>query len=350
MDNGEPCYVSSSSSGLFIKKSRLGLLGNTVFVADVDAYARLAMMLSNLGRDILTPPDMRTPHLQVIVNEILHSKSLDEVSLKFNAILMASQNIGNRQTARSIQPIPQEASSLPPQGFWHSPFSDCSLNAEDLVRELALNAVSKILMVGLLSDESAEVAMGPDALSVYAPALQFRPTIPFPPELKNYVQSEWLVWFNVFLDEYGIGGALDELLPRKIPDGEKLGALFRHFRVMQSLFQYASQRAWPVDRILGIHGAESPEIFGRLQSAGITYLLVWREEHIREAAEAGRQVTEEMLVDCFGSGCMKALSMDEAETLARDAFARQSESTRRIFRLSRAWCVDSWSSNHPRFR
>ena len=60
--------------------------------------------------------------------------------------------------------------------------------------------------------------------------------------------------------------------------------------------------------------------------------------------------TEEMLVDCFGSGCMKALSMAEAETLARDAFARQSESTRRIFSLTRAWCVDSWSSNHPRFR
>jgi hypothetical protein len=203
-------------------------------------------------------------------------------------------------------------------------------------------------MVGLLSDEAAEVEMRPDAIVIHAPVIGFRGVMPFPPELKDYVQSEWLLWFNVFLDEYGICGALDDLLPRKIPDGEKIGKLFRHFRVMQSLFQYASQRAWPQDRILGIHGAESPEIFGRLQSAGI--LLVWREEHIREAAEAGREVTEEMLVDCFSSGCLKALSMDEAETLARDAFARQSESTRRIFRLTRAWCVDSWSSNHPRFR
>lgn len=96
MDNGEPCYISSTSSGLVIKKSRLGLFGNNVFVADVDAYARLAMMLYNLDRGILTPPDIRTPHLQVVVNEILHSKSLDEVSLKFNAILMACQNIENR--------------------------------------------------------------------------------------------------------------------------------------------------------------------------------------------------------------------------------------------------------------
>jgi hypothetical protein len=44
----------------------------------------------------------------------------------------------------------------PPPGTWHSPFSNCNLNAEDLVRELALNAVSKILMVGFLRVEEAE--------------------------------------------------------------------------------------------------------------------------------------------------------------------------------------------------
>jgi len=237
----------------------------------------------------------------------------------------------------------------PPPGTWHSPFSNCSLSAEDLIRELALNTVAKIFMVGFLSDEPAEVAMGPDAIAVYAPSLQFRPTMPFPPELRDYVQSEWLLWFNVFLDEYGVGGALEDLLPRKIPDGEKLGKLFRHFRVLPQLFQYAQQRGWPEDRILGIHGSDSPDLFGRLRSAGILYLCVWREEHINEAMEAGREVTDEMLVDCIGTGCLKSLSMAEAETLARDAFARQSESTRRIFNLTRAFCVDSWSSNHPRF-
>lgn len=105
----------------------------------------------------------------------------------------------------------------------------------------------------------------------------------------------------------------------------------------------------PQDRILGIHGADSPDVFGRLQSAGITYLLVWREEHIREAGDAGREATDEMVVDRIGTGCLKRLSMAEAEILARDAYARQSESTRRIFNLKRAFCVDSWSSNHPRF-
>lgn len=237
----------------------------------------------------------------------------------------------------------------PPPGTWHSPFSNCSLTAEDLVRELALNAISKILMVGLLSDESADLAMGPDTISVAAQALPLRWVMPFPPELKDYVQNEWLVWLNAFMDEYGIGGALEDILPRKIPDGEKLGKLFRHFRVLHQICQFASQRGWPEDRILGIHGNDSPDLLGRLRSAGITYLLVWREEHINEAAEAGREVTEEMLVDCFGTGSLKRLTLAEAETLARDAFARHSDSTRRIFNLTRPWCVDSWSSNHPRF-
>jgi hypothetical protein len=67
------------------------------------------------------------------------------------------------------------------------------------------------------------------------------------------------------------------------------------------------------------------------------------------AAQAVREVGEEMLVDCIGTGSLKLLSLAEAETLARDAFARHSDSTRRIFNLTRAFCVDSWSSNHPRF-
>jgi hypothetical protein len=75
----------------------------------------------------------------------------------------------------------------PLPGTWHSPFSNCSLNAEDLVREMALNAVSKILMVDLLSDEAAEVEMRPDAIAIHAPVIGFRGVMPFQPELKYYV-------------------------------------------------------------------------------------------------------------------------------------------------------------------
>lgn len=71
----------------------------------------------------------------------------------------------------------------PPTGSWHSPFSNCNLNAEDLVREMALNAVSKIFMVSFLSDELADVAMGPEGIAMSAPSLQFRSVMPSPAPL-----------------------------------------------------------------------------------------------------------------------------------------------------------------------
>jgi hypothetical protein len=236
----------------------------------------------------------------------------------------------------------------PPPGNWHSPFSNRSLNAEELIRESALNVVSKVLMLRLFSDARPSVALAPNGLSITAPGTHFKAVIPFPPELGDYFQSDWTIWFSTFFDEYGLG-SINDLMPEKIPEGEKIGRLFRHFRVLQQLYQIGSQLGWPQDRILGIHGAESPEVFGRLRAASIPYMLVWREEHIAESAKAGREITPEMMVDCLGSGCMKALSLADAETLARDAFAKKSESTRRIFTLNYAYCVDSWSSNHPRF-
>ncbi len=237
----------------------------------------------------------------------------------------------------------------PPPGTWHSPFSNSKLNAEDLVRELALGAVAKILMLGLLGYESENVLISANAIHVHAKTFPYRGMMPFPPGLMDYVQSECPHWLNVFMDEFGISDALDGILPRKIPDGEKLGGLYRHFRVMHQLCQVSSQLGWPEGRILGIHGFDSPDLTGRLISAGIMYLLVWREEHMKEAVELGGEETDEMWVDYLGTGSLKNLNLTEAETLGRDAFARQSNSTRLIFNLTRPWCVDSWSSNHPRF-
>jgi hypothetical protein len=78
----------------------------------------------------------------------------------------------------------------PPPGTWHSPFSNCSLNGEDPVRELVLNAVAKNLMVGLLNDEAAEVQMGPDAIAIHAPVGGFRDVIFTPREAKVFRQTE----------------------------------------------------------------------------------------------------------------------------------------------------------------
>ncbi len=238
----------------------------------------------------------------------------------------------------------------PPTGTWHSPFAHCDLGADDLVRELALNAVSKILMIGLISNETAKIIQTTDSITVSAPAIRYAGVIPMPTELSAYISSSWLQWFNMFMSDYGLCGPADLVLPRLEPSGEKLGRLFRHFRVIDQLCHFTKCRQhWPEDSILGIHGADSPDLFNKLREAGITYLLVWREEHMQAALAAGLELTQEMLVDCQGSGCLKRLSLDQAETLALYSYAKESESTRRIFNLSHPFLVDSWGSNHPRF-
>ena len=237
----------------------------------------------------------------------------------------------------------------PPPGTWHSPFSNSELTADEIVRELALNAVSKLLMVGLISDDAGQVSMTPDAIIVSAPMLNYAGVIRFPPPLFDHVRAQWPQWFDMFKSDYGLGSALDLVMPPPALPGEKLGRLFRHFKIIDQLCLAARMAPWPKDIILGIHGVDDPEIIGKLKKAGIIHILIWREEHLRETETAPSQNTAERMIDCIGSGCLKRLCLSQAETLAIDSNARRPGSTREIFDLDHPFEVDSWSSNHPRF-
>lgn len=153
----------------------------------------------------------------------------------------------------------------------------------------------------------------------------------------------------MFLSDYGLPGPSDGILPRLTPYGEKTGYLLRHFRIGDQICHLTKIiGGWPESRIVGIHGGQEG-LISKLKDAGVLYLLVWREEHIREVTENGKEITPEMAIHFVGSGCMRSITLPEAETLAIDAYARKSDSTRRIFNLEHPFEVDSWSSNHPRF-
>ena len=238
----------------------------------------------------------------------------------------------------------------PPNGTWRSPFTHRDLGAEELIQEIALNVVAKLHLIALVSDETANIIQGPDSVAVHAPGLNYVGIIPMPSELHVYLQTHWMHWLVLGMDNYGISGAATSaILPPLVPSGEKLGRLFRRFSVFDQLCRLTVTKPWPSDRILGIHGAEDPQMIRRLRDAGILFILVWREEHLNALAAAGREPSNEDMQDCVGSGCMRHIAMGEAETLALDAYAGKSESTRQIFRLNHPYCVDSWSSNHPRF-
>jgi hypothetical protein len=80
MDTGENCWISIARTGLVIKESRIGFFGRVVFrVDDVDDLARLAVSLSEMQYEDLTPDDMTNPVLKLITNEVLHLGALSDI-------------------------------------------------------------------------------------------------------------------------------------------------------------------------------------------------------------------------------------------------------------------------------
>lgn len=88
LESGENCYISVARTGLIIKQSKLGIFGRVVFrVDDVDELAYLAMSLSEVSYDDLTPQEMTNPVLKVITNEIMHYGGLSDIPVMFNSHL-----------------------------------------------------------------------------------------------------------------------------------------------------------------------------------------------------------------------------------------------------------------------
>ena len=188
----------------------------------------------------------------------------------------------------------------PPKGTWHSHFSNTEIDAENLVREVALNAVSKVLMLEFFSDQNPKVEIAKDAVVVKEEGLGFTGIIPFPPELGGYLQSQWMTWFPMFLSDFGLPGPSDCLYPRSNPTGEKIGDLAGYFRIDEQVCLLARKLGGcPDGRIIGIHGAKE-DLIAKLRDSGVIHVLVWREEHLIEATKNGQEVTVEMAKDFAG--------------------------------------------------
>ncbi len=236
----------------------------------------------------------------------------------------------------------------PLQGSWYSQWSQANISAEELVREIALNAVSKVLMLRLFTDEAPDVGIYPQGVGVKLDSFRYFGGIPVPSELSDYLRSEWSVWYPLFLSNY-IPGPSDGLFPRSAPSGEKVGELFRMFKVLDQLIVIAKRMGgWPDNKIVGIHGA-SDDLINKLRAAGILYMLVWAEEGILEVDDNGLEIPPDMAVNYVGSGCMLSISLTDAESLAIEANSQSSVTAKRLFNLQYPFKIDSWSSNHPRF-
>jgi len=89
MENGDPCWVSlmgsSEFTNILVKKSKIGLTGEKIYHASKPECADV--LWGNLKKrfpDDLTPPGLKDIYLKVVVNAILHCRTIDEVKTVFN--------------------------------------------------------------------------------------------------------------------------------------------------------------------------------------------------------------------------------------------------------------------------
>ena len=84
MDNDDPCWISVASSGVLVKKSKMGLFGEKLYTSQQPG--KLVVILMKNYQNSLTPPEMTNPVLQQITNAVLHCSTIDEVKRILNQV------------------------------------------------------------------------------------------------------------------------------------------------------------------------------------------------------------------------------------------------------------------------
>ena len=84
MDNDDPCWISIASSGVIVKKSKIGLFGEKLY--SCQQPGKLVVILMENYPDSLTPSEMTNPVLKPITNAVLHCSTIDEVKGILNQV------------------------------------------------------------------------------------------------------------------------------------------------------------------------------------------------------------------------------------------------------------------------
>ena len=233
-----------------------------------------------------------------------------------------------------------------PEGKYHSPFTGQDIDAHLVRREVAANLAVKIYFLGLLGLPEPEWHLTQNALSYQNAEPPIVGTIPYPPELAEYIAEGFMVEHVMAREHLGLrNAALEEVMPPPPTSGENRGSLLRHLNAMDSLLQFASSGlVLDEDHLLAIHGSTDLELPGKLRAAGIFHILVWQEEHL-----TSENVSPEKLRTFAGTGTMQLVTLEDAATLALDAYARRPDRIQEILHLREEWEFDSWSGFHPMF-
>jgi hypothetical protein len=199
-----------------------------------------------------------------------------------------------------------KSSSIPqPIGTFHSPFTGQDIDAHLVRREVAANLAVKIYVFGLFGLPDPEWCLTATGVSYRNSEPPIVGTIPYPPELAEYIADGFMVEHIMAREHLGLRNAdLEELMPTPPTSGENRGSLLRHLNAMETLLQFASfGLALDEEHLLAIHGATDPELPGKLRAAGIFHILVWQEEHL-----TSDNVTPDKLRTFAGTGTIQLCS------------------------------------------
>lgn len=92
LDDGAPCFISVAQTGILVRKSRLGLMGQTLYKEPVtEKLAMTTKALSYLFPDIKVPDGMTNPMLRTFVNAVLHCSTASDVKSILNEAVLVAQ-------------------------------------------------------------------------------------------------------------------------------------------------------------------------------------------------------------------------------------------------------------------
>ncbi len=235
---------------------------------------------------------------------------------------------------------------------WHSTYAGRSLSKEEVVQEMTLLAVCREYVFDVLDAQKPSIAACANGLSLKQDALNIVHFTPLPDALASFAVPKFPVLLSAGRGDYGIRGYSDDLIPPTLPSGEKLGRMLVYFRGLRELTQIcAARRCWPQDRMLVLHGVQSPytspaEMMAALTSAGIHYLVIlcaWNDEQVRGQQEVDPKTAHDML----GTGCFCSVPVEQAISIALALNMGDRSSTAKVFRLEHDYRENAWASNHP---
>lgn len=212
---------------------------------------------------------------------------------------------------------------------WISPWSGEQLSEDELIREVALDALSQLYIVCILGFPAPDVVLGTDAVNIKSSAIDYEYVIPYPGAVAERMERAFSDALLSLRQEYGF---LDGTRDCHNPRGDQIGGMLRHFKALDRLIRIVcAARCWDEQKVIAVHGIPtdySPSsLKGELKAAGFHYLVMYPED------------------EPSGSGSFTVIDMPTAISLVNSLWARKARVVEELFDLEKDYGRHQWLSD-----